>query len=195
MPNWTDNSVTFYGPPQEIFGLWAIFRNPNPFQTIRPCPPELLEEEPFADDPSTEHRLIEQYGYSDWYNWRVAKWGTKWDVVDPDVEPIQNVIGDEQHAFSATFNTAWAAPKELLRYITEKYPAVSIIGSYVQEEEPNIEHRYHVAYGAFVEDGTAIIHDDYEDDNWEEYISETTDSPSEPSFRAVTGTATRLPLP
>ncbi len=47
---------------------------------------------------------IKQYGFSQWYDWSVEKWGTKWNVM----EDIDVDIDNEE--YTITFNTAWSAP-------------------------------------------------------------------------------------
>jgi hypothetical protein len=193
MPNWTDNNITFRGSPEAIQELWLIFTvNEKPFQAIRPCPEELLNPLPALNTDEEEARLVEKYGHSDWYNWRVANWGTKWDAADLDVSPIMSAWGEEK-SFDITCNTAWAPPTELMCYITEKWPEIVVIGSYIQEEAPCWRNLYS-AQGGIVDDlGRENIDDDYEDEEYDEpYLD---DGPKASSFRAVTGTATKLPLP
>jgi len=43
-----------------------------------------------------QNDLINKYGYSDWYSWAHAKWGTKWGCYDNEMD------GDNY-----TFTTAW----------------------------------------------------------------------------------------
>lgn len=43
-----------------------------------------------------QNDLIDKYGYSDWYSWAHAKWGTKWGCYDNEMD------GDNY-----TFTTAW----------------------------------------------------------------------------------------
>jgi hypothetical protein len=54
--------------------------------------------------PTLEERAqIEATGYSNWYEWSIDNWGTKWDACEPEV-----------HIFGAQilidFNTAWGRP-------------------------------------------------------------------------------------
>jgi len=51
-----------------------------------------------------QYQNLKQIGYSDWYSWSVAKWGTKWDACDPDV------VENTEEEFLVHFNTAWNAP-------------------------------------------------------------------------------------
>ena len=43
-----------------------------------------------------QNDLINKYGYSDWYSWAHAKWGTKWGCYE-----------NEMDGYNYTFTTAW----------------------------------------------------------------------------------------
>lgn len=53
---------------------------------------------------------IEKHGYSQWYDWSVEKWGTKWNVED-DVNVSYDKSTDE---YEITFNTAWSVPSGIV---------------------------------------------------------------------------------
>ena len=59
--------------------------------------------------PMTEKdklRFLELYGSSDWYNWRVDNWGTKWNA--------QTVFSDTDEV---VFETPWEEPHSWLSLI------------------------------------------------------------------------------
>jgi hypothetical protein len=85
-------------------------------QALVPTPSELLEtvkgwtndeEEQKANDAKVANNM-EKYGYATWYDWRVAEWGTKWDVGREAKydEPVE-VTGN---SFSVGFDSAWSPP-------------------------------------------------------------------------------------
>lgn len=49
--------------------------------------------------------LIKKYGYNNWYDWRCANWGTKWDVCKNSFMELENAV---------CFTTAWCTPVEAL---------------------------------------------------------------------------------
>ena len=63
--------------------------------------------------------LREKYGHSDWYEWSIANWGTKWDANDADasVEPGR---------VYASFDTAWGPPVEFVVKLQDLYPDLEI---------------------------------------------------------------------
>jgi len=65
---------------------------------------------------STAKRLIETYGFLDWYNWRLANWGCKWDVSDYHLSRCSNNV------FSCIFLTPWSPPECLYEKLKLRYP-------------------------------------------------------------------------
>lgn len=57
---------------------------------------------------------IEKYGYPDWYEWRCANWGTKWNAYCQS-SPAENII---------TFSTAWGGVPDLMAKLSSKFPEV-----------------------------------------------------------------------
>ncbi len=53
------------------------------------------------------------FGYKDWYSWRLANWGTKWNSVDASWE------GNE-----CTFNTAWSIPQQIYERLARTFPYI-----------------------------------------------------------------------
>lgn len=53
---------------------------------------------------------IIKYGYDTWYDWRCAKWGTKWNAYDTCININKNEI---------FFNTAWSCPLPILDKLAE----------------------------------------------------------------------------
>ncbi len=66
----------------------------------------------------------EKYGAGDWYKWRCANWGTKWDAGDIDY----NEETQELH-----FSTAWAPPEQIFAKIQDDFPDAKL--SIYSEEE------------------------------------------------------------
>ena len=68
-----------------------------------------------------------RYGAPTWYEWRWNEnnWNTKWNSYDS--EPYDG--GD-----SITFQTAWSAPHPVIQGLSEKYPEVSILHQWADED-------------------------------------------------------------
>lgn len=86
------------------------------------------------DAPRAEEALtsylgsVENYirtGYSTWYDWCNANWGTKWNSYDCDLSWTNGVIN---------FNTAWAGVPDLIRTLSLKFPDVIFSYGYSSED-------------------------------------------------------------
>ncbi len=71
----------------------------------------------------------ERFGYTTWYRWRIAHWGTKWNVY-PHAEPL---TVDEPCALELNFDTAWSPALPILAALTERYPALAFEMAYADE--------------------------------------------------------------
>jgi hypothetical protein len=71
--------------------------------------------------------LMKTYGATDWYDWAVNNWGTKWsayDVTDWNVFENEAVV---------TFNTAWSPPTKFLINANKLYPNLQFKNTYCDE--------------------------------------------------------------
>jgi hypothetical protein len=96
MPNWCSNTVTISHPdPDRIAALVAGLKSDEPefFQIIRPMP------ESVGDD---------------WYNWRVAHWGTKWDISEFEI------YDETPNSIHGYFETAWSPPVALYEFMVSE---------------------------------------------------------------------------
>jgi hypothetical protein len=124
MPNWCHNELTITGPPEEIslFLLkWKAHHETFRFQAFVPMPPNLG---------------------NGWYDWRVANWGTKWDVEVHDAE-----IGPGQ--IRMAFSTAWAPPEPFVEAVSEMFPGLTF---HLEHEEPGMAFKGHLT----VRDGEVL---------------------------------------
>lgn len=65
----------------------------------------------------------QKFGATDWYNWQIENWGTKWNAN----ESIDFGNGIE-------FNTAWSTPFNLFVSLSKKYPEVRFNIRYADED-------------------------------------------------------------
>lgn len=61
-------------------------------------------------------RLIEVFGYDNWYDWKVANQGTKWGAYDYAPDTLR------ENTFS--FQTAWSTPDPIFEKMAELYPTL-----------------------------------------------------------------------
>lgn len=67
---------------------------------------------------------VVEYGYTTWYDWRVANWGTKWNSSDAEWNESDSV----------TFKTAWSMPNQIFETLAAKFPDVSIDVEFADED-------------------------------------------------------------
>lgn len=80
----------------------------------------LMTEGPFPKDfsPADFENFIscikglKEFGYPSWYEWAIAKWGTKWNAYST------NRVSDSV----VTFQTAWSMPKKIIIALAERFP-------------------------------------------------------------------------
>lgn len=147
MPNWCSNTLTIWGDEKQLsdFKSKALVKadhnNPNDmdftFEGLWPTPPELLEQTAPSmyrgDEKDVEAQkeylakvklLEETYGYTDWYNWRIANWGCKWDCSEAYIG--QN----NSDSMSVQFDTAWSPPIGWVKYVSKLYRDLNFKLSY-----------------------------------------------------------------
>lgn len=115
MPNWCDNTLEVtHEDPKMITRLVDAFKAGRLCDEFIPVPAELKDTEA---NGSVREELVAKVGYSDWYDFCVNEWGTKWDVGGDDGGYIQS--GANSAAMS--FQSAWAPPVGL-------YPVLEDLG-------------------------------------------------------------------
>ena len=82
----------------------------------------------FAKDFVKMVNNLEVYGYTDWYGWRVANWGTKWNIAPEDVSMsiVEYKSNRNKKKVLATFDTAWSPPLGVLHKLSERFPELEI---------------------------------------------------------------------
>jgi hypothetical protein len=137
MPNWCTNTLKVVSENEEKFKEFidSAFvedtetqeKKKFTFEVLYPTPPELLDTAAFSSSENSEV-LIEKYEHTNWYSWRVDKWGTKWDASYGWSEI-------EKTGATIWFDTAWAPPIAWLEFVAEKFPELQFTMRY---EEPGV---------------------------------------------------------
>ena len=119
------------------------------FQGNYPCPTELVETEAaFHSDEKLQSALIERekanlekYGAKNWYDWCCNNWGTKWDACHAAHERMPYVVAgaNSKDRVTISFDTAWAAPEQVIHALVRKYPNLNFVHSYSYEGEENTD--------------------------------------------------------
>jgi hypothetical protein len=107
MPNWCDNKLLIQGPEADLSRMQkeiGVADNPFDLERILPTPGNLAAED-------------------GWYGWRVANWGTKWNV---EATLENRSAGEAEYVFMS----AWSPPLQALTALSVSYPALMISTEY-----------------------------------------------------------------
>ena len=114
MPNWCNNTLELqHEDPAMIERAKAAMIRGEFLHEFIPVPKELSEA---TANGSTNEELVKKYGYSDWYGFCVANWGTKWDVGGNDYGAPTIT---EDGKMIAGFDSAWAPPTTAMERLVE----------------------------------------------------------------------------
>ena len=146
MPNWCNNVVTLsHEDPAMLERARAAFARGALLQEFIPCPEDLqntmagshgADVEKQAALEAQEAANLAKYGHKNWHDWRVANWGTKWDIGSEDGAEL---VGD---VLQLSFDSAWGPPIEFynqmveLGFTVEAYyhePGMQFAGSYTND--------------------------------------------------------------
>ena len=121
MPNYCSNYISVRGKNSAEFlvkRLADAFDAGELCQAVIPVP-EILRDttsptQP-GDEAAAEQRQAET-GFSNWYDFCVNRWGTKWDINCPgECDRDEDGLG-----FNGTFDTAWSPPMGVVEQLAEQ---------------------------------------------------------------------------
>ncbi len=119
MPNHCANSLKITATTPETRKMLdairaAIADEKGFFQIIDPCPPELEDTRAGYPKDDREATNLEKYGFAHWYDFQVARWGTKWNAYEI------NKLADTDDTLLIEFDTAWSPPIGIYQTMHEK---------------------------------------------------------------------------
>ena len=112
------------------------------FENLYPCPRELRDTTsgffPDKDKMETlraqQEQNTEKYGFKDWYDWCVAKWGTKWGDYDTTLTDGPSYIKSDGTGRIARvtyqYTTAWGPGLNGIATISGMFPSLWFVNSY-----------------------------------------------------------------
>ena len=113
---------------KEIAEIADAMREGRFCQSIIPTHEDLLREGasthggPNADDyEKIREENLEKHGYGNWYDFQVARWGSKWEVDCQDVE-----VEDDGLTVSASFDSAWSPPLGIAEELVDRGLSVTL---------------------------------------------------------------------
>lgn len=151
MPNWCANVVKISHDDSAMIDR-IIQAKHDLLQEFLPCPKPLLRTiAGHHSDKRKQRRLernekrnIQRYGVANWYDWRIANWGTKWDI-EAEIEEGDGYI-------TLSFDSAWSPPLEAYSALNEMGFAIK---AYYYEPGMN--------FAGIWEDGVDECYEDFTD--------------------------------
>jgi len=136
MPNWCSNKLTVSGPKAMLDKFIAEAKLVKPKTGEEPTELSLDKLFPTPSEADIKKTVLKfkdpllaaTMGKStpDWYTWRVANWGTKWDVT-------AWVAKKEDKKIQYEFDSAWSPPIDAFTHISENYPDLKFELKYREE--------------------------------------------------------------
>ena len=155
MPNWCNNSISITGPADKIMALM-----PEKGSEIGLL--GRMRPEPEYPEESDNHM-------PNWWNWRVANWGTKWDI---DAEGLEVDGVDGRATITGWFDSAWSPPIDAVKFYCEQNPEVDLYLTYNEPGMGFVGRWEHTQDGVFDE---YYEYSDCSSDEVRDYIGETLD--------------------
>lgn len=127
MPNHVTNVIKLNGDRKQIRELLEQIQSDElglgtiDFEKIIPMPENI-----YRGNLGQEETKL--YGKNNWYDWRIANWGTKWSAYGYEKDC------DYSNAEELRFLTAWAAPHPVIQRLSEMFPEIKIIHEWADED-------------------------------------------------------------
>ena len=153
MPNWCYNTVRISGhgnykveelmeavKGKKVEQDGKEYQSPFSFNSIVPMPEDIRDttSPTRISETNTQEQvdaLQEKYGVTNWYDWAIKNWGTKWDL-NAFHDDTQVNYHEDANEVTYRFDTAWSPPQLVHEALVEQYPAVNISWHY---DEPDME--------------------------------------------------------
>ena len=126
MPNWCNNTITIQGPTDTLKPLWETAKQEGLLQAIKPMPKALEDTTSPTPTEGKVQPMVD--GYDNWYDWRVANWGCKWEVDTEGLEFTDN--GDGTSSIAGYFESPWGPPIEAYNTFCDDMDNCSLEATY-----------------------------------------------------------------
>ncbi len=134
MPNYVFNKLTVSGPAGEVrafcWKAWGSEKIPLEANNFIPMPEEIRTTEAPNRNATQAQELYRQYGASDWREWSIKNWGTKWGAIaDGECREIdENELQYEFCTANSPFN------EHLMQRMSKEFPGLSLNLDYREYE-------------------------------------------------------------
>jgi len=92
------------------------------------CTDKYLQEQ--LDQIEQGEKAEKETGFTNWYDWNITHWSTKWS---PDVHEVLVDVGEAGAKATVGYQTAWAPAEKLVRQLSKLYPDLVFVEAYLEE--------------------------------------------------------------
>lgn len=106
--------------------------------------------------------------YANWYDWRLDKWGVKWDASDVSVEDETSFQDEptENPDLIVNFYTPWGPPSGILQELSEQHPEARFYLRWADEFGPGNGIGFLVAEAGLIDEGKIDDEKNFFDNLW-----------------------------
>ena len=159
MPNWVNNKVTVEGENTDKAVKCLLKKG---FNCAKKMPKKIKNTKAFEENK----KLKRKYGYSDWYSWAIANWGTKWNINSNNI--FIHIM--EKDYTLLDFDTAWSCPEPVIKKLSKKYK-VQIEVVAIEEGNQSISHFIYKNGKLLLSEDALDLLDPDEYETWKEVLS------------------------
>lgn len=118
------NDNDLVGMIEQMRGTWKGILDypwvPKVIQTREELQEYLLAKDPqYKEQADRYKRNIDSYGYPTWYEWSLARWGTKWNSYSFEW------VKESARKLEFKFDTAWGTPLPVFQALSMLFPSLS----------------------------------------------------------------------
>jgi len=120
MPNWCENTIKVLSTDnthkiflKNLYSYGMSYYLPTPKELSDTVAPNIIN--------STE--MLNKYGYTDWYDWNINNWGTKWDMSDQYLDLNNDILN---------YLTAWSPNIDFFNNIINNFSNLYIVHYYYE---------------------------------------------------------------
>lgn len=132
MPNICENALQIRGTQEALGKLNEDCKGNFSFGAFFPVPVELKDRAAAlfgkpSGSPEELEGLQAKFGATDWYQWQMAHWESKWDVKEA-VSQSEIAAGE----IVLRFDTPWRPPITFCKKLSERYPELEVTIAYAE---------------------------------------------------------------
>lgn len=117
---------------EEIDKIWADWNKKKEAGELDTW--QLKEGKPWGLGMTQEKhdKLLAKYGFTNWYDWAIANWGTKWNAYDVGEWTIDEGANGDGRA-TIYYETAWSPVTDLWLKVSKEYPTLEFFHEFADE--------------------------------------------------------------